>query len=56
VRLTPDVFWAMSLSEWRAAVNGFARRSHRAAPLTRSDFEHLMTLYPDEVPPWPPQR
>jgi uncharacterized phage protein (TIGR02216 family) len=56
MRLAPDVFWAMSLSEWRAAVNGFARRSSRTAPLPRADFEQLMQLYPDEVPPWPPQR
>jgi uncharacterized phage protein (TIGR02216 family) len=56
MRLTPETFWSMSLGEWRAAVNGFARRSHRAAPLARSDLEHLMTLYPDEVPQWPPQR
>ncbi|MBV9571443.1 MAG: phage tail assembly chaperone [Alphaproteobacteria bacterium] len=52
MRITPEVFWAMSLGEWRAAVNGFARRSHRAAPLSRADLEHLMQLYPDEVPPW----
>jgi uncharacterized phage protein (TIGR02216 family) len=55
MRLTPDTFWSMSLGEWRAAVNGFARRSSRATPLTRGDLDRLMQLHPDEVPPWPAQ-
>jgi uncharacterized phage protein (TIGR02216 family) len=55
MRLTPDVFWAMSLGEWRAAVNGFAHRSQRATPLARADLDQLMRLYPDEVTQWPPQ-
>jgi uncharacterized phage protein (TIGR02216 family) len=55
MRLTPDTFWAMSLSEWRAAVNGFARRSQRATPLARSGLEHLMQMYPDSDPPRPTQ-
>ena len=42
----------MSLGEWRAAVNGFARCSQRAVPLARADLEYLMKTYPDEVPPW----
>jgi len=47
MRLTPDVFWAMSLGEWRAAVNGFARRSSRVAPLARAEFEQLVQMFPD---------
>jgi uncharacterized phage protein (TIGR02216 family) len=47
MRLSPDVFWAMSLGEWRAAVNGFTRRSSRATPLARADLEQLMKMYPD---------
>lgn len=47
MRLTPDVFWSMSLAEWRAAVNGFARRSSRAQPLARAEFEQLMKQFPD---------
>jgi len=45
------VFWSMSLCEWRAAVNGFARRSSRAAPLARADLEQLMQMYPDRQHP-----
>lgn len=55
MRLTPETFWSMSLREWRAQVNGFARRNARTPPLARSDLEHLIQLYPDEVPRWPPQ-
>ena len=47
MRLSPETFWAMSLGEWRAAVNGFARRSQRAAPLARIEFEHMMQMFPD---------
>ena len=50
MRLTPDTFWSMSLGEWRAAVNGFARRTHRTAPLARAEFEQLMQMYPDHPP------
>jgi uncharacterized phage protein (TIGR02216 family) len=48
MRLSPQTFWAMSLNEWRAAVNGFARRSRRATHLARGDLDHLMKLYPDQ--------
>ncbi|MFL6689736.1 MAG: phage tail assembly chaperone [Alphaproteobacteria bacterium] len=50
MRLSPDVFWAMSLGEWRAAVNGFARRSSCATPLARADLDRLMRMYPDHLP------
>jgi uncharacterized phage protein (TIGR02216 family) len=52
MRLPPEVFWAMSLGEWRAAVSGFAHRSSRATPLAHADLDRLMQLYPDEVPQW----
>ncbi len=47
--LSPATFWAMSLPEWRAAVNGFATRTgaRRAAPLARAEFEQLMRRFPD---------
>lgn len=48
MRLTPDVFWAMSLVEWRAAVNGYARRGRIVAPLARVEFEQLMRMFPDK--------
>jgi uncharacterized phage protein (TIGR02216 family) len=47
MRLTPETFWSMSLGEWRAAVNGFARRLQRAPPLARVELERLMRMYPD---------
>jgi uncharacterized phage protein (TIGR02216 family) len=44
--LTPEAFWRLSLAEWRALT---------AVPdpepgLTRSQFDALSALYPDEVP------
>lgn len=45
MRLEPRVFWAMSLSEWRAALDGFMPR--RATALARADFETLMKEHPD---------
>ncbi len=50
--LAPDVFWAMTLVEWRAAVKGFAQaRGFRAASaahaMRRSELLELMQLYPD---------
>ncbi|HTT98969.1 MAG TPA: phage tail assembly chaperone [Rhizomicrobium sp.] len=44
LRLAPAIFWAMSLPEWRAALS---RLPKRAAPLARSDLEHLMKEFPD---------
>ncbi|HEY2069830.1 MAG TPA: phage tail assembly chaperone [Rhizomicrobium sp.] len=46
--MAPRDFWAMSLPEWRAAVAGFgARRGVRPAPLSRAEFETLLSRYPD---------
>jgi uncharacterized phage protein (TIGR02216 family) len=45
MRLPPDVFWRMSLVEWRAALAGFAGR--RTRPLARADLARLMEQYPD---------
>ncbi len=42
-RLTPSVFWALSLPEWRALITP----PSRGAPLTRDDFEQLMLQHPD---------
>jgi hypothetical protein len=48
--LAPDVFWAMSLPEWRAAVEGFATRrgTRRNTSLSRGEFEALMQIFPDQ--------
>jgi uncharacterized phage protein (TIGR02216 family) len=43
--LSPAVFWAMSLAEWRAAVEG--RFGQARAPMARRDLDQLMQLYPD---------
>jgi hypothetical protein len=45
MRLEPRVFWAMSLCEWRAAVEG--RLPRRAPPLARAELESLMKEHPD---------
>jgi uncharacterized phage protein (TIGR02216 family) len=43
LKLPPDVFWRLSLPEWRA----MTAPARAAAPLARSEFEKLMTQYPD---------
>src|ERR1700743_2870948 len=45
MRLAPGTFWAMSLVEWRAAVEGRAPR--RAAPLGRDALARMMEEFPD---------
>jgi uncharacterized phage protein (TIGR02216 family) len=47
--LAPDAFWNMTLTEWRAAVAGFAagRGQARAQPLERKALNQLMQRYPD---------
>lgn len=45
MRLSPSVFWAMSLKEWRAALAGRAPR--RTAPLGRGELEKMMKEFPD---------
>jgi hypothetical protein len=49
--LAPDVFWAMSLPEWRAAVDGFAMRrgTRRNTSLSRSELQTMMTMHPDST-------
>lgn len=42
LRLTPAVFWSLSLPEWRAL------QPPRRAALSRRVFETLMQRYPDE--------
>ena len=47
--IAPDAFWAMSLTEWRAAVDGFAMKkgARRNAPLSRDELQTMMQNYPD---------
>jgi uncharacterized phage protein (TIGR02216 family) len=45
LRLTPDIFWALSLVEWRALLDGRFGRSTPA--LARNDLQQLMRMYPD---------
>ena len=42
LRLTPAVFWRLSLSEWRALTT-----PPRGQPLGRTQFEQLMLQHPD---------
>jgi uncharacterized phage protein (TIGR02216 family) len=43
MRIAPNIFWAMSLVEWRAAI----ARPHTQASLARAEFEALMRAHPD---------
>jgi uncharacterized phage protein (TIGR02216 family) len=45
--MRPADFWAMTITEWNAAVAGFHAAHGIAQPLARADFEHMMRLYPD---------
>ncbi|MBN9588100.1 MAG: phage tail assembly chaperone [Alphaproteobacteria bacterium] len=45
LRLRPRDFWALSLCEWRALVEGHFGRA--APPMTRGDLDALMKAYPD---------
>ncbi len=45
MRLTPSVFWALSLPEWRALLDG--RGGGKAKPLGRGELEQLMRMHPD---------
>jgi uncharacterized phage protein (TIGR02216 family) len=44
--LTPEAFWRLSLAEWRA-LTAFPDQD---LGLSRSQFDALSALYPDEVP------
>jgi uncharacterized phage protein (TIGR02216 family) len=45
LRLSPDIFWRMSLVEWRAVMDG--RFGGHAPSLARNDLQNLMRIYPD---------
>ena len=44
--LAPDVFWRMSVIEWRAAVAGRFPRA-RTQPMNRAALVQLMKEFPD---------
>lgn len=44
-RLSPDVFWRMSLVEWRALTEEPSRAG--IAALSRAEFQALATRHPD---------
>jgi uncharacterized phage protein (TIGR02216 family) len=43
LRLSPEVFWRLSLPEWRALTTP----QRAAAPLARAELERMMSQYPD---------
>jgi uncharacterized phage protein (TIGR02216 family) len=43
LRLSPAVFWSLSLPEWRALI----APPLSSAPLARSEFEDLLLRFPD---------
>jgi uncharacterized phage protein (TIGR02216 family) len=45
LRLAPDMFWRLSLPEWRA----LTASARRTAPLARAEFEDLMSRHPDHA-------
>lgn len=53
---TPDVFWAMSVVEFRRAHDGFLEKHTGKHPrggpgrLSRAKFDALMAQFPDEAP------
>lgn len=52
LQLSPDAFWSMSLFEMYAACDGLnayngGGSSEKSGPMTRSELEELMELYPD---------
>jgi uncharacterized phage protein (TIGR02216 family) len=47
MRMRPCDFWAMTITEWNAAVAGFNAAHGITAPLARADLETLMRDYPD---------
>jgi uncharacterized phage protein (TIGR02216 family) len=46
MRLAPATFWALSLTEWRAMVEGRSGGAH-TDPLARGELEQLMRDHPD---------
>lgn len=47
MELAPDVFWRMSVREWRAAVAGRFPRA-QAPPMSRNALAQLMKEFPDD--------
>jgi uncharacterized phage protein (TIGR02216 family) len=45
LKLAPQIFWSLSLPEWRAVTAAFAPAT---PPLARSDLQTLMQQYPDD--------
>jgi uncharacterized phage protein (TIGR02216 family) len=46
--LAPDVFWRMTPKELDAALRGRFGAGGTAPPLTRTEFDQLMQLFPDD--------
>lgn len=54
LRLTPDVFWAMSPAELRLALEGAGFLApDRELPMDRNSLAQLMAAYPDQTDPPP---
>lgn len=47
LRLSPEAFWAMSLPELRAAINGHRGQAGGPAAPTRAGLAALIARYPD---------
>jgi uncharacterized phage protein (TIGR02216 family) len=47
LRLSPAVFWSMTLHEFSAALHGLLGPQNTAPPLTRASLSTLMSQFPD---------
>ena len=49
MRISPSEFWNLSFVEFYSAVKGFKEFNctQQSNPLTRSELEELMDMYPD---------
>lgn len=50
MQMRPDDFWAQSFEEWYTRIEGFTEfhGGGQPAPLSKSELENLMELYPDD--------
>lgn len=49
LRLDPDVFWSMTVTELRAVLSVLGGRDVRGEPPSRGDVWRMMQRFPDEV-------
>ena len=48
LHLSSDQFWAMTIREMQAACLGLFGEEENGQPLSRSELDHLMQIFPDQ--------